>query len=150
MELILLETVRNLGEIGDLVEVRNGYARNYLIPQKKAIRATQEAKAKAEEMRIQHAKERTRILEDSKARAGKAAKEVTIRRLSTETGHLYGSVTPADIAEAMSAIGTEIDKSEVEQSIGHIKELGDYEVEITLHPEVVFPVKVVVAGQEES
>jgi len=147
MKLVLLETIQKLGEIGDVVEVKNGYARNYLIARQKAIRASEEALKKAEELRMEYARQRTRIIEDCKARAEKVAKEITIARLCTETGHLYGSVTPADIAEALSAAGAAVDKSEVQKSIGHIKEIGAYDVEIGFHPEVVFSVSVIVVEE---
>jgi len=153
MKLVLLETVQKLGEVGDVVEVRNGYARNFLIPQQKAMRASEEAVKKAEELRMEYAKQRTKIIEDCKVRAEKVAKEITIMRLCTETGHLYGSVTPADIAESLSASGAVVDKSEVQKSIGHIKELGEYDIEISFHPEVVFSVKVLVeeeAGEDAN
>ncbi|MCY4050916.1 MAG: 50S ribosomal protein L9 [Gammaproteobacteria bacterium] len=148
MKLVLLETVQKLGEIGDVVDVRNGYARNFLIPHQKAIRANEEGLKKAEELRMAYAKQRSQIIEDFKIRAEKVAKEITIRRLCTETGHLYGSVTPADIAEGLSAQGAPVDKSEVQKSIGHIKEIGEYEIEINFHPEVVFSVRVIVVEEE--
>lgn len=152
MKLVLLESVQKLGEVGDVVEVRNGYARNFLIPRQKAVRASEEAMKKAEELRMKYAKQRTQIIEDCKARAERVAKEITITRLCTETGHLYGSVTPADIAEVLSALGAIVDKSEV-QNLGHIKETGEYDVEVSFHPEVVFSVKVHVeqeAGEDSG
>ena len=144
MKLVLLETVQKLGEVGDVVEVRNGYARNFLIPQQKAIHASEEALKKAEELRMEYARQRTQVIEDCKARSEKVAREITITRLCTESGHLYGSVTPADIAEGLSASGVAVDKSEIQKSMGHIKEVGEYDVEVSFHPEVVFSVKVVV------
>lgn len=153
MKLVLLETVQKLGEVGDVVDVRNGYARNFLIPRQKAVRAGEEALKKAEELRMEYARQRTRVIEDCRARAETVAKEIVITRLATETGHLYGSVTPADIAAGLSALGAVVDKSEVEKSIGHIKETGEYDVEVILHPEVVFSVKVLVekeAGEDSS
>ncbi len=149
MKLVLLETVQKLGEIGDVVDVRNGYARNFLIPQQKAMRANEDGLKKAEELRMEYAKQRSQIIEDFRMRAEKVAKEITVRRLCTETGHLYGSVTPADIAEGLSALGAAVDKSEV-QNIGHIKEIGNYDVEVSFHPEVVFSVNVIVAEEESE
>lgn len=149
MKLVLLENVYNLGEIGDEVDVRNGYARNYLIPQHKAMRATEEARQKAEALRSEYAQQRTQIIDDYKTRAETAVKEIAFERLCTDTGHLYGSVTAADIAEAMSAQGSAIDKSEVDQS-AHIKEIGEYDVSVNLHPEVSFSVKVIVTKEADE
>ena len=146
MEIILLENVQNVGEIGDLVKVRNGYARNYLIPQKKAMMATAEAKKEAEEKRRQLAEAEGKQLLVLQARAETVVREVTLIRLCREEGQLYGSVSPADIAEALTQAGTPIDKSEVFHPEGPIKQVGDYEAEVVLHPEVRFTVKVQVQG----
>ena len=102
MEIILLEKIQNVGDLGELVKVKNGYARNYLIPQKKAVRATEDAKALVEERRRQLAEEESKRVEAAKARAELAVKQISVSRLCSEEGKLYGSVTPADIAETMS------------------------------------------------
>ena len=94
MEVILLEKIQNLGDLGELVNVKNGYARNYLIPQKKAVRATDDAKALVEERRRALAEEESKRLEAAKARAELAIKAISLVRLCSEEGRLYGSVTP--------------------------------------------------------
>ena len=147
MEIILLENVQNVGEIGDTAKVKNGYARNFLIPQKKALLATAEAVAKVAERRRQLAAEQGKHLDGAKARAEFACKEITLTRLCGEEGQLYGSVSPVDIAEALTAAGTRIEKSEVNQPDGAIKNVGQFEADIILHPEVRFTVKITVTGE---
>ncbi|MEM7195987.1 MAG: 50S ribosomal protein L9 [Pseudomonadota bacterium] len=148
MEIILLEKIQNLGDLGEVVNVKNGYARNYLIPQKKAVLATEDAKAKVEERRRQLAEEEGKRLEGAKARAELAVKEISLTRLCSEEGKLYGSVSPADIAEAMTEAGTNIEKSEVFLPEGPIKQTGEFSADVILHPEVRFAVTVSVAGEE--
>ena len=148
MEIILLEKIRNLGDLGETVTVANGYARNFLIPQKKAMRATDEAKAEVEERRRQLAVEESKRQEVAQARADLAVREITITRLAGEAGKLYGSVSPSDIAEALTAAGSPIEKAEIVQPGGPIKQTGEFEVEVILHPEVRFEVKITVL--EES
>jgi len=148
MEIILLEKIQNLGDLGELVNVKNGYARNFLIPQKKAVRATEDAKALVEDKRRQLAEEESKRAEAAKARADLAVKEISVTRLCSAEGKLYGSVTPADIAETMTQAGSNIEKSEVFLPEGPIKNTGDFEADVILHPEVRFAVKVHVAGEE--
>jgi large subunit ribosomal protein L9 len=150
MEVILLEKIQNLGDLGELVNVKNGYARNFLIPQKKAVRATEDAKALVEDRRRQLAEEESKRVEAAKARAELAVKEISVTRLCSEEGKLYGSVTPADIAETMTELETSahIEKSEVFLPEGPIKQTGDFEADVILHPEVRFTVKVIVAGEQ--
>lgn len=146
MEIILLEKIQHVGDIGDLVEVKNGYARNYLIPRKKAMLATAETRKEVEEKRKQLAEAEGNRLLALKARAKTAVRDITLIRLCREEGQLYGSVSPVDIAEALTQAGTQIEKSEVFQPEGPIKQVGDYEAEIILHPEVRFTVNVQVQG----
>ena len=150
MEIILLEKIQNVGDIGDLVSVKNGYARNFLIPQKKAMLATAEAKLKVEEKRKQLAEEESGRLEEATARAANAIREVSLSRLCGEEGQLYGSVSPTDIAEAMTEAGTMIEKSEVTQPDGPIKHVGEFEADVILHPEVRFTVKINVQGEQSE
>ena len=150
MEIILLEKIQNLGDLGELVNVKNGYARNYLIPQKKAVRATEDAKALVKERRRQLAKEESKRVEAAKARAELAVKEISLDRLCSEEGKLYGSVTPADIAEAITEAGTRIERSEVFLPDGPLKQTGSYSAEVILHPEVRFQVTVNVIGEESG
>lgn len=147
MEIILLEQVQNLGEIGDRANVKNGYARNFLIPQKKAMLATADAIAKVEERRRQLAEEDGKRLDGAQARADFAVKEIALTRLCGEEGQLYGSVSPIDIAEALTEAGTQIEKSEINQPDGPIKNVGQFEAEVILHPEVRFMVKITVTGE---
>lgn len=149
-EIILLEKVRGLGDLGETVRVANGYARNFLIPQKKAVPATAEAKAQVEERRRQLAQEEGKRREVAEARADLAVREITVTRLARETGDLYGSVSPADIAEAMQAAGARIEKSEILQPEGPFKSVGQFEAEVILHPEVRFTVQVHVEGGESN
>lgn len=148
MEVILLEKIVNVGDLGELVNVKNGYARNYLIPQKKAVRATEDAKSLVEEKRRQLAEEESKRVEVAKARAELAVKAVSVTRLCSDQGKLYGSVTPADIADSITEAGTRIEKSEVFLPEGPIKQTGDFEAEVILHPEVRFQVAVNVVGEE--
>ncbi len=150
MEIILLEKIQNVGDIGDLVNVKNGYARNFLIPQKKAMRATSEAKVKVEERLRQLAEEEGKRLDGAKARADFAIREITLTRLCGEQGQLYGSVSPLDIAEALTEAGTRIEKSEIIQPDGPIKHIGDFEADVILHPEVHFTVKITVQGEQDD
>lgn len=145
-EIILLEKVRGLGDLGESVKVANGYARNYLIPRKKAVPATAEAKAQVEARRRQLAQEESKRREVAQARADLAVREITVTRLARETGDLYGSVSPADIAEALEAAGARIEKSEILQPDGPFKQTGQFEAEVILHPEVRFTVQVHVQG----
>lgn len=146
MEIILLEKIQNIGDVGELVEVRNGYARNYLIPQKKAMIATADAKKEVAEKRRQLAEAEGNRLLAIKARAESAIREITLIRLCGEKGQLYGSVSPADIAEELTQAGTQIEKSEIFQPDGPIKQIGDFEAEVILHPEVRFTVNIKVQG----
>ena len=150
MEIILLEKIQNVGELGDLVTVKNGYARNYLIPQKKAMPATAEAKAQVEEKRRQLAQQGASRLSDAQARAESAVKSIALVRLCGEEGQLYGSVSPIDIAEAMSEAGTRIEKSEITQPDGAIKQTGTHQADVILHPEVRFTVQIVVDGEQSE
>ncbi len=147
MEIILIEKVQNLGDIGDLVAVKNGYARNFLIPHKKAMLATAEAKIAVEQRRKELAAEEQTRFAQATARADKATREIQLTRLCGEEGQLYGSVSPVDIAEAMSEAGTAIEKSEIAQPDGPIKHVGEFEADVILHAEVRFTVKIKVDGE---
>lgn len=148
MEVILLERVRNLGELGELVNVKNGYARNYLIPQKKAVFASEDAKKQVEQRRRELAAEESKRIDAAKARAQVLVKEVTIARLASDEGHLYGSVTTADIAEALTDGEITVEKSEVYLPEGAIKNIGDFTANVILHAEVSFDVAVKVVAEE--
>ncbi len=147
MEIILLEKVQNLGDLGEVVRVANGYARNFLIPQKKAMRATDEAKIEVEARRRQLAEEESKRREVAQARADLAIRAVTFTRLAGEGGKLYGSVSPADIAEALSDSGTRVEKAEVFQPDGPIKQTGEFAAEVILHAEVRFRMQITVLAE---
>jgi len=149
MEVILLDRIRNLGDLGDLVDVKPGYARNYLIPQKMAVPASAEAKQQVEQRRKELAKLAEQRLESSRARAALAARAISFsRKVASEEGHLFGSVAPHDVAEALSNDDVTIERSEVSMPDGPIKELGSYEVDIILHPEVRFTITVEVVAED--
>lgn len=148
MEIILLENVAKLGELGDKVSVKAGYGRNYLIPQQKAVPATA-ANVEAFETRkadlMQQANEK---LELAQARAEKIdALKISLTSKAGEEGKLFGSITVRDIAEAATSRGVEIEKSEVRLPEGPLRELGEYEVNVHLHSEVNAILKVVVIAE---
>jgi large subunit ribosomal protein L9 len=149
MQVILLERVRNLGALGEEVNVRPGYARNYLIPQGKAVMATAQSRADFEARRAELEKAATDSLAAAQARAA-ALEGATIQivRRAGEEGKLFGSVSPGDIAEAAEAAGFSVSRSEIDLGEGPIKTVGDHEVEVALHPEV--RVKFIVSVVAES
>jgi large subunit ribosomal protein L9 len=149
MEVILLEKVHNLGALGDLVKVKSGYARNFLIPGGKATRANAENKAKFEQHRRELEVAAADKLTQARARAEKMAGVVaTIARRSGEDGKLFGSVTNHDIADAVTAQGVELAKSEIHLPHGPLKELGEFEVPVSLHADVHLTLKVQVVEEK--
>ena len=150
MEVILLERVEKLGAIGDVVKVKDGFARNYLLPRKKALRAN-EANRKvfdANRARIEE-ENASRRGEAEKAAKGVDGKTVKLIRQASNTGQLYGSVSARDIAEALEGVGATVAKSQVVLD-RPIKTIGLHEVKIALHPEVQVLVKVNVARSPEE
>ncbi len=137
MNVILLENVENLGGIGDLVKVKPGYGRNFLLPQGKAALATPEnmkaIEARRAELEKAAAEELAKAMERSKAFEGL---EVIIKANAGSEGKLFGSVGPLDIAEALEAVQVEVERSEIRMPEGPIHELGDFPVGIHLHSEV--------------
>lgn len=144
MNVILLENVRNLGTLGDKVKVKAGYGRNYLIPQGKAVYATQENIKKFESRRAELEKNAALVLE--KAQAKKEALEglqvVTISAKAGEEGKLFGSVGTRDIAAAITQTGIAVSKSEVMLTAGLLRQIGEYEISIELHGDVTANIKV--------
>ena len=138
MEVILLENIGNLGALGDTVDVKPGYGRNFLIPQGKAVPATQDNVAKFETRRAELEAAAAETLAAAKARSDAltALEAVNIAATAGEEGKLFGSVGTRDIAEALTAAGCEVDKSEVRLPEGVIRELGEYEIMIQVHAEV--------------
>ena len=148
MEVILLEKIRNLGGLGEQIKVRAGFARNYLIPYGKAVVANAENKAKFEARRAELEKAQHDALDTARSRAEKmAGATVQILRKVSEEGKLFGSVGTRDIVEAMAQIGFEISKAEVQLPHGPIKEVGDHELNLTLHPEINVKIIASVVGE---
>jgi len=150
MEVILLERVEKLGQMGQVVKVKPGFARNYLLPQKKALRATKANLAVFEKQRAHLEAQNLERRKDAEAIAPKVqGVSVIVIRQAGETGVLYGSVSSRDIAEALTAAGVKIDRAQV--AIDQpIKTLGLFPVRIVLHPEVSVNVTVNVARSQEE
>ena len=148
MKIILLDKIQRLGEIGDVVEVNSGYARNFLIPQKKAAFASEKNIAEVESKKDELAAMSEDLLTNAQAR-GKdiEGSECEILVPVTEEGALYGSVGTREISEAFSNIDVLIDKSEVQLPDGPIKETGEHNIMITVHPEVSVEVLVKVSPE---
>ncbi len=150
MEVILLERVEKLGQIGDVVTVKDGFARNFLLPNKKALRSNNANRAVFEANKV-------RIVAENEAKRGEAeaaskgvdGKSVTLIRQASNTGQLYGSVAVRDIVEALEAEGAKVQKNQVVLD-KPIKAIGLYEVRVQLHPEVAVTVKVNVARSPEE
>jgi large subunit ribosomal protein L9 len=148
MQVILMEKVTNVGQLGDVVKVKNGYARNFLIPQGKAKRATSANMAEFEARRAEiEAAEKARLAE-AQARGEKlAGMTVQIVQKAGVDGKLFGSVTNADIVTALGAQGFEIEKAQVRMPEGHLKTIGDHPVKIALHTDVAVDITVSVLGE---
>lgn len=147
MQIILLEKVGNLGGLGDVVTVKNGYARNFLIPTGKARRANAANLAEFEARRAELEAKQAEILATAQAAQAKIeGQEFTVEQKAGVDGRLFGSVTNADIAEAITTAGTEVARSTVRLPNGPLKAVGEYEVEIALHHDAVATVKIIVAG----
>lgn len=149
MDVILLEKVQNLGDLGELVKVKPGYARNYLIPQGKATFATEESKAEFERRRKELEVAATERVQQAQQRAGQMQDLlVEITRKAGEEGKLFGSVSTVDISEAVAIKGIELEKSEIHLDEGSLKTVGEHEIGVTLHPEVHLNIKVIVLAEE--
>ena len=150
MEVILLERVEKLGAIGDVVTVKNGFARNYLLPNKKALRANESNRKLFEANRERIEKENEAKRGDAeKASKGVDGKTVQLIRQASNTGQLYGSVSARDIVDALASEGANVTKSQVVLD-RPIKAIGMHEVKVALHPEVSVTVKVNVARSPEE
>lgn len=149
MEVILLEKIANLGDLGDKVTVRPGYGRNYLVPQKKAVPATKENIEKFEARRAELEKAAAEARQEAEERAQKleAIAEVTIASMAGEEGKLFGSIGVAEIAQALTDAGLEVAKREVSLPEGPLRHTGEYTVDIHLHTDVTRPVKVIVVAE---
>ncbi|WP_411834896.1 50S ribosomal protein L9 [Pseudoxanthomonas mexicana] len=148
MELILLQKVTNLGVLGDKVKVKPGYGRNYLVPQGKAVPATAANLAEFEAKRAEYEAKAKAVHDEAESRRAKLeGASVTIKANASTEGKLFGSVGPRDIAEAFTAAGLPLEKSEVVMGEGAIRNVGEYEVIAKLHADVETPVKVVVEAE---
>lgn len=148
MQVILLEKVANLGVLGDIVKVKDGFGRNFLIPQGKAKRATEANKAEFAARRAELEKQQADILLAAKARGEKlASANVQITQKAGVDGRLFGSVTNIDIAEALKAQGHEVAKSEVRMPTGPLKTIGEFPVSVALHHDVVVDITVTVVAE---
>lgn len=148
MELILLQKVTNLGNLGDKVNVKPGYGRNYLVPHGKAVPATAANIAEFEAKRAEYEAKAAAIHDEATKRiAALTDASVTIYANASTEGKLYGSIGPRDIAEALTKAGTPVEKSEVVMGEGAFRHIGEFEVMVHLHADVETPVKVIVAPE---
>ncbi len=143
MKIILLERMANLGNLGDIVEVKSGYARNFLVPQGKAKRATTANLAEFEQRRAEYELVQGDILANAQARHAKIdGVSFTISAKAGVDGKLFGSVTSMDIAEAINKTGVEVKRSEINLANGPLKTLGEFDVVVLLHHDVHSKVKI--------
>ena len=148
MQIILLEKVVNLGQLGDIVKVKDGYARNFLIPQRKARRATEAALKEFEAKRAELEKAQAEKLAAAQAQGEKlSGVRVEIANKAGVDGRLFGSVTNHDIAEALVKQGFSVEKAMVRLPTGPLKAIGEFDVEVALHADVVVPVTVQVVAE---
>ncbi|MAN52087.1 MULTISPECIES: 50S ribosomal protein L9 [Marinimicrobium] len=148
MDVILLEKVGKLGGIGDQVAVKAGFGRNFLLPQGKAIPATAENVAEFEARRAELEAAAAAKLSEAEARAAKLAEvSVTIGANAGDEGKLFGSIGTRDIADAITAAGVEVTKAEVKLPEGALREIGEYEIDVQVHAEVIQAVKVSVVAE---
>lgn len=149
MEVILLEKVTNLGNLGDRVNVRSGYGRNFLMPQKKAVPATEANIKVFEERRAELEQKAQKILEEAQALAAKLADlgSITMKALAGDEGKLFGSIVVNDIATALTNAGVATLKQHVSMPEGPIRTIGEHEIAIHYHGDVVQTVKVVVEAE---
>ncbi|WP_075792682.1 50S ribosomal protein L9 [Massilia putida] len=148
MQVILLEKVVNVGNLGDVVKVKDGYARNFLIPQKMARRATQAAVAEFEVKRAELEKAAAEKLTAAQAQGDKLnGMTVTIAQKAGVDGRLFGSVTNFDIAEALTKQGFAVEKAQVRMPTGPLKTTGEHPVSVALHTDVVVEITIAVVGE---
>jgi len=150
MEVILLERIEKLGQMGDVVTVKPGYARNFLLPQKKALRASQDNKSQFEAQRVQLEADNLERRKDAEVVAGKLGElKITLIRQAGDNGQLYGSVSGRDLAESVTTAGVTVSRGQVMLD-RPIKDLGLHLVRISLHPEVQVEITVNVARTEDE
>jgi large subunit ribosomal protein L9 len=148
MQVILLDKVVNLGNLGEIVKVRDGYARNFLIPQGRARRATEANKAEFEAKRVELEKQAAAKLTDAQATGEKlSGQTVKLTQKAGVDGRLFGSVTNNDIAEELTKMGFPVAKAQVRMPNGPIKTVGDSQVSVALHTDVLVDINVTVYGE---
>ena len=149
MEVILLEKIANLGELGQVVRVKDGYARNYLIPHGKAKRATEENRKAFEARRAELEKAQAAALAKAQERGAKLDKlTLQITQKAGPDGRLFGSVTNYDIVEALRKQGHEVERANIRMPQGPLKQVGDFPIEIALHTDVAVTITVSVLGEQ--
>ena len=149
MEIILLEKITKLGDPGDLVNVKPGFARNFLIPYGKAIKANEENKAEYQQRKA--SLEQAEL--DRKSKALEVAEEIKSMQISisvpvSEEGTLYGSIGTREIAEAINLKGLELEKGTIRLPEGALKEIGEYQIDVELHPEVIQKISISITPEE--
>ncbi|MBS0496041.1 MAG: 50S ribosomal protein L9 [Proteobacteria bacterium] len=148
MQIILMEKVTNLGQLGDIVKVKSGFARNYLIPQGKAKRATEQAIAEFQSRRAELEKKQAAALAAAQAVAAKLdGLLVQITQKVGSDGKLFGSVTNANIAEALAGLGFTVERSMIRMPNGQLKQVGDYPLTVALSSDVAANITVSVLGE---
>jgi large subunit ribosomal protein L9 len=149
MQVILMEKVANLGNLGDVVKVKDGFARNYLIPKGKAKRATPENLKQFETRRAQLEKAQNETLARAQERAAKLENlRIQITQKAGVDGRLFGSVTNYDIVETLEKQGHEVERSQVRMPQGPLKQVGEFPIELTLHTDVTVTITVAVIGEQ--
>jgi large subunit ribosomal protein L9 len=150
MEVILLERVAKLGQMGEVVRVKDGFARNFLLPQGKALRATKENRGRFETMKVElEARNVEARGEAEKLAATLKGKSVTVLRQASETGQLYGSVSPRDVVSLLEADGVSVNRGQI--VLNHpIKSIGQHSIPVALHPEVEVGIMVIVARNADE
>jgi large subunit ribosomal protein L9 len=152
MQVILLEKVQKLGNLGDEVTVKSGYGRNFLVPTGKALPATKLNREKFEARRADLEAAAAKVLAEAEARKDKlvAAGDVNLMVNASIEGKLFGSITAADIADALNTAGADIDRNEVRLPKGPLRHTGEYNIDIQLHADVTVVVKVAVSSEAEQ
>jgi large subunit ribosomal protein L9 len=149
MQVILMEKLANLGNLGDVVKVKDGYARNFLIPQGKAKRATEENLKAFETRRAELEKKQAADLAQAQERGTKLdGQTLKITQKAGVDGRLFGSVTNYDIVAALKTAGHEVERSQIRMPAGALKQVGEYQIQIALHTDVVVTVTVQVIGEQ--
>ncbi|CAA9890539.1 50S ribosomal protein L9 [Candidatus Methylobacter favarea] len=148
MEVILLEKIANLGNLGDKVAIKSGYGRNYLIPQGKAVAATAKKMAEFEARRAELEKAEIEKLNAAQARANALSKiQIVITHKAGDEGKLFGSVGTQNIADAITEAGCAVEKHEIRLPQGAIRQIGEYPIDITLHTDVVVTMPIKIAAE---